>query len=45
LVLPLTLFSQLLEYYSAQEAKHATGLSKRVSAIGVKRRAYGMEQE
>ncbi len=45
LVLPLTLFSQLLEYYSAQEAKNAIGLSERVQAIGIKRRAYGMEQE
>ncbi|MCZ4408574.1 stage II sporulation protein M [Cryomorphaceae bacterium 1068] len=45
LVLPLTLYSQLLEYYSAQEAKNAIGLSERVQAIGIKRRAYGMEQE
>jgi uncharacterized membrane protein SpoIIM required for sporulation len=45
LVLPLTLFSQLLEYYSAQEAKNAIGLAQRVKAIGNKRRAYGMEQE
>lgn len=45
LVLPLTLFSQLLEYYSAQEAKNAIGLAQRVKAIGIKRRAYGMEQE
>ena len=45
LVLPLTLFSQLLEYYSAQEAKNAISLSARVEAIGIKRRAYGMEQE
>jgi hypothetical protein len=45
LMLPLTLFSQLLEYYSAQEAKNAIGLAQRVKAIGNKRRAYGMEQE
>lgn len=45
LVLPLTIFSQILEYYSAHEAKNAIGLSARVEAIGVKRRAYGMEQE
>ena len=45
LVLPLTLFSQLLEYYSAQEAKNAIGLAERVKTIGMKRRAYGMEQE
>ncbi len=45
LVLPLTLYSQLLEYYSAQEAKNAISLSERVQAIGIKRKAYGMEQE
>lgn len=45
LVLPLTVFSQLLEYYSALEAKNAISLGERVRAIGVKRRAYGMEQE
>lgn len=45
IVLPLTIFSQLLEYYSAQEAKNAFGLSERVRSIGIKRSAYGMEQE
>jgi len=45
LVLPLLFFSQLLEYHSALEAKNATGLAKRVEAIGAKRRAYGMERE
>jgi uncharacterized membrane protein SpoIIM required for sporulation len=45
LVLPLLLFSQLLEYHSALEAKNATSLAGRVSTIGVKRKAYGMERE
>ncbi len=45
LVLPLTVYSQLLEYFSAKEAKSAKTLERRVSGIGVKRRAYGLEKE
>ena len=44
-VLPLLLAGQLLEYFSAVEAKEAGDLRTRVEKIGVKRSAYGMERE
>ena len=45
LMIPLIIISQFFEYFSAREAKYATQLVERVKSIGVKRRAYGMEQE
>jgi uncharacterized membrane protein SpoIIM required for sporulation len=45
LVVPLILFGQVLEYFSAKEAKEAPELSTRVVRIGEKRKAYGMERE
>ncbi|MEM9051086.1 MAG: stage II sporulation protein M [Bacteroidota bacterium] len=45
LMIPLILVSQFFEYFSAREAKYATSLVERVKSIGVKRVAYGMEQE
>ncbi len=45
LVLPLLLYSQVLEYFSAVEAREANELAERVMRIGTKRSAYGMERE
>jgi hypothetical protein len=45
MVLPLLLFSQVLEYHSAAEAKRAEILSQRVATIGESRTVYGMEKE
>ena len=45
LVLPVLVYGQLLEYFSAVEASGAVGLSERVEAIGKKSRAYGLEKE
>lgn len=45
LVIPLIVLSQVLEYFSAVEAKDAPELASRVMKIGEKRRAYGMERE
>ena len=44
-LLPLTVYAQVLEYHSAVEAKNAGKLSRRVGAIGVSRKAYGLEKE
>jgi uncharacterized membrane protein SpoIIM required for sporulation len=45
MIVPLLLISQFFEYFSAKEAKHGSILLRRVKRIGVKRKAYGMEQE
>ena len=45
LVIPLILSGQVMEYFSAVEAREANELSERVMQIGVKRSAYGMERE
>lgn len=45
IVLPLIFAGQILEYFSAREAREATDLKMRVAQIGVKRSAYGMERE
>lgn len=45
LVLPLIISGQILEYFSAVEAREGKELKLRVEQIGVKRSAYGMERE
>ncbi|NEN23386.1 stage II sporulation protein M [Cryomorpha ignava] len=45
LVIPLILSGQIMEYFSAVEAREAEELAERVMQIGVKRSAYGMERE
>jgi len=45
MVIPLILSGQIMEYFSAVEAREAEELSERVMEIGVKRSAYGMERE
>jgi len=45
LVIPLILSGQIMEYFSAVEARDAKELEERVMQIGVKRSAYGMERE
>lgn len=45
LVLPLIVYGQLLEYFSAREATDAEDLAERVTQLGIKRRAYGLEKE
>ncbi len=45
IVLPLTVYGQILEYYSACEIRDGKELAKDVSHIGLRRRAYGMESE
>ncbi len=45
LVLPLIIYGQMLEYFSAREVTEAEDLSDRVAEIGVKRKAYGLEKE
>ncbi len=45
LIIPLLFFGQLLEYFSALEARDASELAERVMKIGEKRSAYGMERE
>lgn len=44
-VLPLSIYGQLLEYYGAREARDADELSGSVDQIGVNRSAYGLERE
>jgi uncharacterized membrane protein SpoIIM required for sporulation len=45
MVVPLLLFGQLLEYFSAVEAREAPALAERVLLIGTKKSAYGLERE
>src|SRR5690554_1098774 len=45
MAIPLILSGQIIEYFSAVEAKEANNLSDRVMKIGIKRSAYGMERE
>lgn len=45
LVIPLVLSGQIIEYFSAVEAREADELAEKVMEIGAKRRAYGMESE
>jgi uncharacterized membrane protein SpoIIM required for sporulation len=45
MVLPLTLYGQLMEYYGARESRDAAELEKAVDAIGIKRSAYGLDRE
>ncbi|MFN2423463.1 MAG: hypothetical protein ABR572_06785, partial [Cryomorphaceae bacterium] len=44
-VIPLIIYGQVLEYFSAKESKDASGLNESVGQIGVKRSAYGLERE
>jgi hypothetical protein len=44
-LIPLIIYGQALEYFSAVEAKEATELSERVVQIGEKKVAYGIERE
>lgn len=45
IVLPLIIYGQMLEYFSAREVTEAEDLADRVADIGVKRKAYGLEKE
>ncbi len=45
LALPLLLYGQVLEYYSAREVKEAAELSAEIESIGKQDRAYGLEME
>lgn len=45
LVIPLLVNGQICEYYAALESRDAVELGKDVEAIGVKRKAYGLERE
>lgn len=45
IVLPLTVYGQLMEYFSAREAKEATELTEAVESIGIQKSAYGLARE
>lgn len=45
LLLPLTIYAQVLEYHSALEVKTGKALEERVNQIGLVQKAYGMEKE